>query len=334
MAAGLAYGVYRVTAFHPFFRPRYREWLAQTPWTSRKPLPVGPVAWVWEDGVILAGLAVLAWADGHIDPVLAATIPLLSGGVLLTTSLFATGTWGFGYATAFALGLAVWLGPNRWAFFGAAIGANLLGHIGYRRSLNRFPWPSDPSEGWWPFALMVLGVVHDQSRVLCGWPFDYLRPDLSDQPRIDLADAALISLLSGWWLFAVGSLLPPQDRMNLLTGCLLLGAGTLSVLRLGLYRSRCSPPLNFWGRIVTFRWIIPGYHQVYLGPIATLFIPLPCVNLLLRWGIPGDVAIPISFTLAMFVAFSARPSLKSWRLTGRHRILPSYQHTTAFIKVG
>src|SRR5262249_30265485 len=45
--AAIAYGVYRVVAFHPFYRADYRAWLEWTPWSSRKPLPIGPVGWVW-----------------------------------------------------------------------------------------------------------------------------------------------------------------------------------------------------------------------------------------------------------------------------------------------
>lgn len=51
--ATAVYGAYWVWAFHPNTRPGYRNWLTSTPWTSRKPLPLGPVQLVWQDVVAL-----------------------------------------------------------------------------------------------------------------------------------------------------------------------------------------------------------------------------------------------------------------------------------------
>ena len=50
------YGIYRVVKFHPDTNQRYRDWLATTPWTYGKPLPLGPLRLVWEDAVIIACL--------------------------------------------------------------------------------------------------------------------------------------------------------------------------------------------------------------------------------------------------------------------------------------
>src|SRR5947209_2936166 len=48
------YAIYRVWTFHPALRPDYYQWLRGTPWTSRKPLPLGPVHVVGQD-VLLVG---------------------------------------------------------------------------------------------------------------------------------------------------------------------------------------------------------------------------------------------------------------------------------------
>src|SRR5262249_40103135 len=114
VGAALAHGVQRVLAFHPFYRPNYCAWLEQTPWTSGKALPLGPVSWCWHDGLIAGGLAALAWADSRVAPVDIAALPLLSHTVFLIPALFATGVPVFGYATAFALGLAIRLGMTPW----------------------------------------------------------------------------------------------------------------------------------------------------------------------------------------------------------------------------
>src|SRR5258708_916362 len=44
----ILHGVFRAWVFHPGVRPEYRRWLNGTPWTSRKPLPLGPVQLVWQ----------------------------------------------------------------------------------------------------------------------------------------------------------------------------------------------------------------------------------------------------------------------------------------------
>ena len=59
LAAGCA--TFRVAAFHPAFRPGYRQWLCDTPWTSRKPLPLGPIHLVPQDVLLIAISVGLAW---------------------------------------------------------------------------------------------------------------------------------------------------------------------------------------------------------------------------------------------------------------------------------
>src|SRR5689334_10874057 len=56
--AAAFYGMYRAVVFHPFCREDYRKWLEQTPWTVHRPLPMGPIPLIWEDGIIL-GLLIL-----------------------------------------------------------------------------------------------------------------------------------------------------------------------------------------------------------------------------------------------------------------------------------
>ena len=120
--AAAAYGVYRVVAFHPFYRPDYRTWLAHTPWTVAKSLPVGPVAFVWEDLVVLAGFVLLTLAQPLLDPVRLASFCLLAYLVALALTLWPTGAGVFGYAVAFGIGLGVRLFLDPWACLAAAMG--------------------------------------------------------------------------------------------------------------------------------------------------------------------------------------------------------------------
>jgi hypothetical protein len=339
VVAATAYGVYRVAAFHPSFRPDYRAWLERTPWTSRKPLPVGPVSWVPEDLLIVGVFAVLASINEHprVDPVVVATLPLMSYAALLTVALFATGAWGFGYALAFALGLAVWLGPNRWAFLASAVGVNLIGLVGLRRSLARFPWSLERQEEVWQSLREACGEKRNDWQYRCGWPFDRLLRDPSEPLRIGLADALLVSMLAGWWLFALTAQVPdPRDRDFLRFFAVLIGTGFFSVFRLFLYCAGYASPISLWGRIVTFRWIVPGYDRVFVGPVCTFLTGMLGLVAFLTWKLPGDSALPACFALTLFVALSCPPSLKRWRLTGRHRVVFGLQQKQKgeFIQVG
>ena len=75
----VAYGLYRAMGFHPFFRPSYRKWLETTPWTWRKPLPVGPVRLGWEDLVLAAAAGLPEWLSGMLHPL--ATFSMMVGAI-------------------------------------------------------------------------------------------------------------------------------------------------------------------------------------------------------------------------------------------------------------
>ena len=66
--AALAYGGYRVLAFHPLYRAGYWAWLERTPWISPRPLPLGPVAIVLEDSAVLGVLTALAATQPDLHP--------------------------------------------------------------------------------------------------------------------------------------------------------------------------------------------------------------------------------------------------------------------------
>src|SRR5262245_22736690 len=55
------YAVYRVAGFHPGYRAGYYLWLRGTPWSSQKPLPMGPVHLVWQDVLLLATVFALTY---------------------------------------------------------------------------------------------------------------------------------------------------------------------------------------------------------------------------------------------------------------------------------
>lgn len=337
--AAAAYGVYRVVAFHPFYRPDYREWLAHTPWTVAKPLPVGPVAFVWEDLVVLAGFVLLTLAQPLLDPVRLVNFCLLAYLAALALTLWPTGAGVFGYAVAFGVGLAIRLFPDPWASLAAAIGTYVVAYVGLHVSLARFPWTLE-----WEKAIAAGASAGNTDKFFehfagpaCGWPYDRLRPRLVQPLRLGGRDALLVSLLAGWWLFALEGLLPDQrDRILLAFLVLTMTTILLPAARFVLYRSGYAPPIDLWGRLATFRWIIPGYDQIVVGPVCALLVGPSTIMMAPWWGLPAEVAIPIALSLVILVTLVARPSLVQWRLTGHHRLTynVSAQRKSEFIQVG
>lgn len=320
LLAAALYGGFRVIAFHPVYRPNYRVWLEATPWTSRKPLPVGPVSLVWEDGVVLSLLCLLHLVQPELEPMRLLGLFLLVHQGCFVPVLAMTGGWLSAYLVVFGLGLVVRLWPDPTLALAAAIVVTVVGHVGLLRSLARFPWPrfqQDPAAPGW-------GVSWTSREQLnCGWPFDQLKPKNITYMKLARRDGVLIGLLLGWWVFACqGLITDPQERAGFGLLAWFYAAGILLVGRIGHYLANYRPPLNLWGRIVTFRWIIPGYDVVWIGPLLMIILPLLIGIELKRADIPLEYAPPLCVAASALAALNVGPGLERWRLTGRHRIVP------------
>src|SRR5207249_1213109 len=98
--ACFSYASFRTTHCHPFYNARYRRWLQTTPWTSRLPLPLGPIHLVWQDGFVLVMMALLAYLQGDLNPLHLLTFSLAVYLAWLARSFWPTGHWAFAYAVA------------------------------------------------------------------------------------------------------------------------------------------------------------------------------------------------------------------------------------------
>jgi ABC-type Na+ transport system ATPase subunit NatA len=122
---------------HYFGRP--------TPWTSRLPLPLGPIHWVWQDALFLAPTVLLAWGP---EARLIIGVPfafVVIYIVLITVSLFATGERLIGYGLVFLGGLALYFavpaldaGEPLWLALTVCLLAYPVLWCGLRRSLAQF----------------------------------------------------------------------------------------------------------------------------------------------------------------------------------------------------
>jgi hypothetical protein len=308
-------GFYRVVGFHPFFRANYRRWLMSTPWDVRKPLPLGPIELVPQDAVALGILILLGMYQGRTRSLGLINTFLFTHILFLVATFWKTRVPGFGYVSAMLLGFAprVWSRP--WITLGLLAGIYLLAREGLWRALARFPWTSER------FPAESAPGRDDQADLSCGWPFDRFHRDISATRRVNVADAVLGCMLGGWWLYNLASLIPAPDGREAILTIALCSSVLISVwARLMLYTSGYRPPMSAWGRIRTLRWIIPGYDQVFVGPLLTL-IAGPLALLALRpFGLDFEIRLSFAVGLVVFVALVAPPGLRHWRLTGRHRL--------------
>ena len=160
--------------------------------------------------------------------------------------------------------------------------------------------------------------------------------------RISYRHGILLSLLAGWVAWAVigvtydviyrrdfaTSLLsrPPHQlgpSMFVLWNNLLVVVVTFcSVSRAFVYCWGYLPPLNLFGRLVRFRWIIPGYDQVIVAPLGAVLVAYFLPRWLHEIESPVEFLVPLTVTVCALILINVGPSIDRWQLTGNHRVVP------------
>ncbi len=318
-----AYASWRVHAFHPLSRPGYRSWLAATPWTSRQRLPLGPVHLVLQD-VVLVGLVMLTgWYCQDRFVVYLPQLFLTFYLVFLGGTMFLTGAGAWGYAVYFGLGLILWFWHGPLVSVSVALAVYLLAYRGLRRSLAQFPWERELNREWGSRLPSMETSSERANPDFLGWPFGLLAPRQPGwQLQVPLHHALLISMLVGWLTFTAAPLLP-QPQMVLFLWLWIVGCGP--AIRLAVYCTNYRPPISFWGRLVTGRWIIPGYDQVLVGPLLALVWGFALGPICAALGLDLILSLSLSIALGLFLCLGLGPSLRVWRLTGKHRIVEGGQ---------
>jgi hypothetical protein len=200
----LNYGILRVYAFHPVGRPGYRTWLESTPWTSRKPLPMGPVELVWEDGLVVGPLMLLCATQPEPPAVHLLCAFLMAYLLALTLSFVLTREWALGYATAFAVGVPIWLWHQPLACLAALAAVYLIAYEGLRRVMARFPWEQLRMPNL--DSTVPLQNIFTPGRPRCGWPYDRMLTEIVDDRGFRRIDAVLGCVLVSWWFYVLTSL--------------------------------------------------------------------------------------------------------------------------------
>jgi hypothetical protein len=317
----IIYGVFRVYGFHPIFNPAYRDWLATTPWTPAKPLPLGPVHLVGADVLLLAVAMGVTWPFTGAMPALQFVIVFLATYCLaLMSALFSSEEWFGGYALWFGLGLMVLAWSLNVPFFVTAPVIYGVGMIGLRRSLRRLPldFPTrNAAPAMSASGLSVqLGAPSLAGVFSLGWPFAYFSPQ-GEGLLLSRKHGTLISLLVGWIVFVVCSLGPVEDPKGayvaLLVICI-IPSGLIRLLSSGVFEH--GPPLR------TGRLIISQYDCVFVAPILACLVGLVGGQFMILLNVPPAVGISVVMAAALFVLLTFGPERRRWLLTAPMHTTP------------
>jgi hypothetical protein len=247
--------------------------------------------------------------------------------VVVVATLFLTGVAGFGYCGAMFLGFVPQLWSHPWVDLGVLTAIYLLVHEGLWSSLARFPWPTEGVQVDWNPELRGEKATGPS----CGWPHDRFHRDIRAAQGIAPADALLISMLAGWWVYSLESWIPDPLLHPLSLNVMVLAA----FRRFWIYRVGYAPPISLAGRLATLRWVIPGYDLVYLALLLAILGMTLGLVLGRAVGLGPRGGFPLAMFLSIFATLAAPPSLKRWRLTGRHRLVHALsEQTRTHLKVG
>lgn len=321
-----AYGCYRALAKHPIFQSAYVAFLKTTPWSSGKPLPLGPVQLVPQDLVVVAlPLLLLAWHAPEQSPAgllrgVSEGAWALLGPYLLIHALVqrALGLWPSAYVVALLVVVSLALYPVAW-FAAPLVVAWLVCWRGIRRTLAAFPWPA--LEG-----LSALEFQGTRRRMEFGWPLSTLGPQ-AEPSRLMLPDRILAPLLVGsvFWAFASvqaawsgrGGRPPSEPIVDLAMAWIPF----LFVFRAFAVLPTHLPPTNLAGRWATGRWIIPGFDRIWLAPILASLATVAARDVCRAIGLIGFEGVALTAALAGLVYVNLAPDLTTWRLTGEYRLI-------------
>ncbi|MGA2748793.1 MAG: hypothetical protein ABSG59_08455 [Verrucomicrobiota bacterium] len=335
--AAVVYAVYRLSRFHPACNWTYAAWLRVSPWTSHKPLPLGPVHPVWQDAVVIGVLTAIAKWHAHVNPAL----PIIAFGltylVLMTILLAATRRWPWFLALGFLWPALMLPCVAGWPTIVLGVALVLVIWQGHRRSLQAFPWPFLSNTNRMNTAAGGRSGLNLEMRLdglgseptYLGWPYLVLSPKFNRR-SIPSSTSFFISVLAGWWTYCIIK----SSDMESLPGLVLTFALVAALLRLMIYCSSVAPPFNMWGRIASGRIVLTGFDKVFLTPLAVVLIGVVGGMIIRRSGSWYPAVESCVIALLLFVLFTGGPALRNWILTAqlRFRPVPAYKTNNQMLR--
>ena len=325
-AAGF-YALYRLGRFHPACNSSYATWLKTSPWTPRKPLPLGPVHPVWQDAVVLGVITAFARWHAHVDPALPVIVFGLVYLAAMTLLLAVTRTW----IPCLLLGF-IWPAPSLpvlrgWPTVGIIAALVAVIWYGHWKSLRAFPWkrtepnPPEPERVNQRQSGMDMQIRIDipsnnsaARSAKLGWPFLRLSPKVECVP-VSSSTSFFVSVLFGWWTYCAIVGLEIESS----PAAILLFAMFAAVARFAMYCSGLGPSFNLWGRLASGRIIVPGFDHVVVTPLVVLALAIAGGVAVRHSGswYPATSAFVVG--LLCFALLAEGPTMRKWILTGQHR---------------
>jgi hypothetical protein len=324
----VAHAIHRRRQPNPLTDPGYRSWLANTPWSAARPLPLGPIVMVWQDAAML--LAVTAWAtldlacagvlNLNTTDVTACLIDLLAASMLLFSIVFGTAASSPDPVIAW-IGRAIWPlmvypVPDVRLVLALLMVSQVLKTVGVHGVLREFPW-REP--GW---TQTPVQQWRESSRDALGWPWNQTGPYTPPPEKSRLA-AIAGTLLWTWWVFAVVHVwVGWGNGVTLWFGLVVL---ITAAVRWGRYAGLGAPPISLFGRLRYLRPIVPGYDRIFVSVWAILLAGygLPW---LVWWRGGSEPAQWAAMVLGMGTAGALLgPTLQQWQLTGQYNLRASQQ---------
>jgi hypothetical protein len=346
LGGAVIYGAYRVIAFHPAFRPGYREWLRTTPWQTSLALPLGPVHLTLGDALLMTLATAVLW---YVFPAYSLFLAILCFAgphlLLLFIAVLSSGPRGYAYLTLFGLGAMLMSATRPGVACGIALATYLIGARGLHLGL---PWAveegrsrtaddhSDELEATWrAFAVSTQSTSPHLERARrqpqnLAWPFAYLGP-YRPRLRLPVFDAVCLCLLAGWmtasalFFFKDASGDGRHGEESTRGVALFLWLPMFAVLgaRMLQFLASHRPSISLAGRLATFRWFIPSYDRAFLAPLAGMAFFASSMPLALRF-LTGDWAIVrIAAIVAgtLLIGLVPGPAYRDWILTSECRIV-------------
>jgi hypothetical protein len=326
--AAAAYAFFRVWRFHPACNPAYSAWLELSPWTAKKPLPLGPIQPVWQDAIVIGALAALARWHAHESPL----VPVVAFGMTylcgLNLLLAITRRWGSCLVLGFLWPTLMLPGFQGWPGFAVLAGIVIVLWHGIRASLRAFPrgflqasaqpLGTRPRSLWQvQIELRIPGLsssAMDTSSKAIGWPYLALSPK-GEYPSVSTRTSFFLGLLFGWWTFCLSTAFEARFPLELILFLSVVLAG----VRLLIYCVSVATPFNVWGRLASGRLVLPGFDRVFVTPLGVIVLGVFGGALIRGAGSQAVVAGAWVVGLLWFVALAGGPNLRNWLLTGQHR---------------
>ncbi|HBN79720.1 MAG TPA: hypothetical protein DD473_28630 [Planctomycetaceae bacterium] len=324
------YGIYRASAFNPFLRIEYRDWLMTTPWRYGKPLPLGPLRLIPQDVLIVLFLMILGlYRPPELQFILRIPFAFLFAYTLSSILSFVIARhWFIMYVLAFGLTVTPLL---LFLPFGYAEMAIILLYVvvwlGYRKILIDLPVQAETFTTNFNYSFIMDAETEARYTNKLGTPFDQLRPDLPPW-QLPRWHGVMFSLLIGTVCYIALSMLELGSGKpgfmedvaftNFPMMCMMIFVA-FGVYLVTMTRNH-FPPLSLLGRLRTGRLLIPSYDRVYspaLGIITVIsFVSGQWWNRAPYFAITSIAGLALC--IMCLLVFS--PNLAEWQLSSSCRI--------------